>query len=69
MKELPDKEQLTTMWVNAVNVTWENFSKPSSWETGTRPHHTFAQMLYDYLTDKQELYNDTQREEGTAEET
>ena len=70
MKELPDKEQLTTMWVDAVNTTWENFSKPSSWETGTRPHHTFAQMLYNYLTDKQfpGLY-EPQREESTTQET
>ena len=43
----------------------------TSIETGTRPHYGFAQMLYDYLIDKQlpvGLY-EPQREESTAEET
>ena len=44
-------------------------------ETGTRPHHGFADLLYDYLTDNLknkygvELYYDSQREEGTTQET
>jgi hypothetical protein len=41
-------------------------------ETGTRPHHGFAQMLYDYITDKHPpvgLYNEPQREESTDQNT
>jgi hypothetical protein len=43
MKELPDKLQLDIMWTVATST---------SIETGTRPQYGFAQMLYDYLTDK-----------------
>ena len=43
MKELPDKRELDIMWTVATS---------SSIETGTRPHYGFAQMLYDYLTNK-----------------
>jgi len=44
MKTLPDKKALDIMWTVATS---------SSVETGTRPHYGFAQMLYDYLIDKQ----------------
>ena len=66
MKELPDKKQLDIMWTVATS---------GSLETGTRPHYGFADLLYDYLTDNLknkyglELYNDTQREESTTQET
>ena len=43
MKELPDKLQLDIMWTVATS---------SSIESGRRPHYGFAQMLYDYLTNK-----------------
>jgi hypothetical protein len=43
MKQLPDKKALDIMWTVATS---------SSIETGTRPHHGFADLLYDYLTDK-----------------
>ena len=66
MKQLPDKKALDIMWTVATS---------GSLETGTRPHYGFADLLYDYLTDNLknkyglELYNDTQREEGTTQET
>jgi hypothetical protein len=63
MKNLPDKFNLDIMWTVATST---------SIETGTRPHYGFAQMLYDYLTDKKplvELRYEPQREEGTTEET
>jgi hypothetical protein len=44
MKTLPDKKQLDIMWTVATS---------GSIETGTRPHYGFADLLYDYLTDKQ----------------
>jgi hypothetical protein len=44
MKNLPDKKQLDIMWTVAAS---------GSLETGTRPHYGFADMLYDYLTNKQ----------------
>ncbi len=44
MKNLPSKAELDIMWAVATS---------SSIETGTRPHYGFADMLYDYLTDKQ----------------
>ena len=44
MKELPSKNDLNIMWTVATS---------SSLESGTRPHHGFAQMLYDYLIDKE----------------
>ena len=62
MKELPDREPLAIMWTVATSTALE---------TGIRPHRIFAQMLYDYLTDKQPpvgLY-EPQREEGTTQET
>jgi hypothetical protein len=43
MKELPDKKDLDIMWTVATS---------GALETGTRPHHGFADLLYDYLTDK-----------------
>jgi hypothetical protein len=43
MKTLPDKKELDIMWTVATN---------GSLETGTRPHYGFADLLYDYLTDK-----------------
>jgi hypothetical protein len=43
MKELPDKKNLDIMWTVATST---------SIETGTRPHHGFADLLYDYLTDR-----------------
>ena len=43
MKKLPDKKELDIMWTVATS---------SSIETSTRPHYGFANMLYDYLTDK-----------------
>jgi hypothetical protein len=61
MKNLPDKLNLDIMWTVATST---------SIETGTRPHYGFAQMLYDYLTDKQlpvGLGDEPQREEGTAQ--
>jgi hypothetical protein len=42
MKELPDKRNLDLMWTVATS---------GALETGTRPHHGFAELLYDYLTD------------------
>jgi hypothetical protein len=44
MKQLPDKKALDIMWTVATS---------SSIETGTRPHHGFADLLYDYFIDKQ----------------
>ena len=41
--KLPDKKKLDIMWTVATS---------GSFETGTRPHYGFAQLLYDYLTDK-----------------
>lgn len=43
MKPLPDKQQLDIMWTVATS---------GSIETGTRPHYGFADLLYDYLTDR-----------------
>jgi hypothetical protein len=43
MKQLPDKKELDNMWSVATST---------SIETGTRPHHGFADLLYDYLTDR-----------------
>ena len=43
MKNLPDKFNLDIMWTVATST---------SIETGTRPHYGFADMLYDYLTDR-----------------
>jgi hypothetical protein len=42
--ELPDKNQLNIMWAVATS---------SSIETGTRPHHIFARLLYNELTGKE----------------
>ncbi len=42
MKKLPDKKELDIMWTVATS---------GALETGTRPHHGFAEILYDYLTD------------------
>jgi hypothetical protein len=41
MKPLPDKKDLDIMWTVATS---------GALETGTRPHHGFADLLYDYLT-------------------
>ena len=44
----------------------------TSIETGTRPHYGFAKMLYDELNDIKlpvELNYESQREEGTNQET
>ena len=64
MKEFPDKLNLDIMWTVATST---------SIETGTRPHYGFAKMLYDYLTDKEpyglSISYDSQRKEGTTEET
>ena len=63
MKNLPDKLNLDIMWTVATST---------SIETGTRPHYGFAQMLYDYLIDKQlpvGLGDEPQRKESTAEKT
>jgi hypothetical protein len=38
--KLPDKNQLNIMWAVATS---------SSIETGTRPHHIFARLLYNDL--------------------
>ncbi len=43
MKPLPNKRELDIMWTVATST---------SIETGTRPHYGFADMLYDYLTDR-----------------
>jgi hypothetical protein len=43
MKELPSKHDLDIMWAVATS---------GALETGTRPHHGFADLLYDYLTDR-----------------
>jgi hypothetical protein len=43
-KPLPDKIELDIMWAVATS---------SSIETGTRPHHIFARLLYDELNDIQ----------------
>lgn len=43
MKPLPDKKQLDIFWTVATS---------GALETGTRPHHGFADLLYDYLTDR-----------------
>ena len=63
MKNLPDKFNLDIMWTVATST---------SIETGTRPHYGFADMLYDYFTDKKplvELRYEPQRKESTSEET
>ena len=64
MKQFPDKLQLDIMWTVATST---------SIETGTRPHYGFAQMLYDYITDKKPLVElgpyEPQRKESTSEET
>ena len=62
MKNLPDKKALDIMWTVATST---------SIETGTRPQYGFAQMLYDYLIDRQppvRLY-EPQREESTTQTT
>jgi hypothetical protein len=62
VKNLPDKFNLDIMWSVATST---------SIETGTRPHYGFAQMLYDYLIDRQPpvgLY-EPKREESTSEKT
>ena len=46
MKKLPDKKELDIMWTVATS---------GSLETGTRPHHGFADLLYDYLIDKKPI--------------
>lgn len=51
MKQLPDKKQLDIMWTVATS---------GAFETGTRPHHGFADMLYDYLKDNQCSANESQ---------
>ena len=43
MKNLPSKKELDIMWTVATS---------GAIETGTRPHHGFADLLYDYLTDR-----------------
>jgi hypothetical protein len=63
MKKLPSKLDLNIMWTVATS---------SSIETGTRPHHGFARMLYDYLIDKKplvELCYEPQREKSTDQNT
>ena len=66
MKELPSKKELDIMWMVATS---------GAIETGTRPHHGFADLLYDYLTDNLknkyglELCYEPQREESTTQET
>ena len=63
MKKLPSNDELNIWWSVATS---------SSIETGTRPHHGFARMLYDYLIDKKplvELCYEPQREESTTQET
>jgi hypothetical protein len=42
MKPLPDKKELDIMWTVATST---------SIETGTRPHHIFAKLLYDEFND------------------
>ena len=42
MKPLPDKKELDIMWTVATS---------GALETGVKPHHGFADLLYDYLTD------------------
>ena len=62
-KPLPDKKELDIMWAVATST---------SIETGTRPQYGFAQMLYDYITDKKplvELHYEPQRKESTTQET
>ena len=64
IKNLPDKLQLDIMWTVATST---------SIETGTRPQYGFAQMLYDYITDKKPFVElgpyEPQREKSTSEET
>jgi hypothetical protein len=43
LKELPDKKELDIFWSVATS---------GALETGIRPHHGFADLLYDYLTDR-----------------
>jgi hypothetical protein len=45
IKPLPDKKDLDIMWTVATS---------GSIETGIRPHYGFADLLYDYLTDRME---------------
>ena len=62
MKNLPDKKALDIMWTVATS---------SSLESGTRPHYGFADLLYDYLIDRQPpvgLY-EPQREKSTPQTT
>jgi hypothetical protein len=64
MKQFPDKLQLDIMWTVATST---------SIETGTRPQYGFAQMLYDYITDKKPLVElgpyEPQTEESTHQDT
>ena len=64
MKQFPDKLQLDIMWTVATS---------SSIETGTRPQYGFAQMLYDYITDKKPLVElgpyEPQTEKSTDQNT
>lgn len=62
MKQLPDKKQLDIMWTVATS---------GALETGTRPHYGFADLLYDYLANKNPygLYDDSERKESTTQET
>ena len=43
MKELPSKHDLDIMWTVATS---------GAIETREKPHHGFADLLYDYLTDR-----------------
>jgi len=47
MKTLPNKHDLDMMWTVATS---------GSFETGTRPHYGFAEMLYDYFTNEKPKY-------------
>jgi hypothetical protein len=61
MKKLPDKRNLDIMWSVATS---------GALETGTRPHHGFADLLYDYLTDRTlNKYNIKIRDEKGSNQT
>jgi len=66
MKPLPNNKELDIMWTVATS---------GALETGTRPHHGFAHLLYDYLTDRTlnkygvDLYNEKSSSHSKEQES
>lgn len=63
LMKLPDKKALDIMWAVATST---------SIETGTRPHHIFAKLLYNDFTNTKPivgLCDDFERKESTTQKT